>query len=97
MLVIRCPYCTEERLEDELVCGGEADLKRPADPSRQSDSQWTDYLYVRVNTLGVRREHWCCAAGCGRWFKVARHTVTHEVTEVVRFEEELTGESEAGT
>jgi len=35
----------------------------------------------------VHFEQWCCRAGCGQWFKVARHTVTHDITEVIRYED----------
>jgi len=87
MIVIRCPYCLEERFEDELTYGGEAGLERGADPSALSDARWSDYLYMRSNPRGVSYEQWCCSAGCGQWFKVARHTVSHELLEVLRFDE----------
>ena len=89
MIVISCPYCHQERLEDELLYGGEADVARAIDPSTLSDEEWTDYLYMRTNPMGVHYEQWCCAAGCGQWFKVARHTVTHEVTEVLKYDEKF--------
>jgi sarcosine oxidase subunit delta len=82
MIVLRCPYCQEERAEEELTCGGEWGVERP--PDKASDAQWTEYLYMRTNRKGLQHELWCCSAGCGQWFKVARHTVTHEVTEVLR-------------
>jgi sarcosine oxidase subunit delta len=86
MIVLRCPYCHEERTEEELAYGGEAGVERP--PSdKASDEQWTDYLFMRTNRKGLHREQWCCSTGCGQWFKVARHTVTHEVREVLRFDE----------
>ena len=87
MLVICCPYCHEDRHEEELRYGGEADLVRPADPAQQSDEAWTNYLYMRTNTKGVHYEQWCCANGCGQWFKVARHTVSHAIIEIIRFEQ----------
>ncbi|TLY56425.1 MAG: sarcosine oxidase subunit delta, partial [Gammaproteobacteria bacterium] len=31
---------------------------------------------------GVHLERWRHAYGCGQWFNVARHTVTHEVLSV---------------
>jgi len=83
MIVLRCPYCQEERAEEELTCGGEWGVERPP-PDKASDMQWTEYLYMRTNRKGLQHELWCCSAGCGQWFKVARHTVTHEVTEVLR-------------
>jgi len=87
MIVIRCPYCHEQRTEDELSYGGEAEVMRPADPDLSSDVQWTDYLYMRANPKGTHREQWCCSGGCGQWFKAQRHTVTHHVTAVLRFDQ----------
>jgi sarcosine oxidase, subunit delta len=92
MIVIRCPYCLEQRTEEELTYGGEAGVERPA-PDKASDVQWTDYLFMRMNPKGLHREQWCCSAGCGQWFKVIRQTVTHEVTEVLRFDEPFDAES----
>ena len=85
MIVLRCPYCQEQRTEEELTYGGELGIERPP-PETASDAQWTDYLFMRANLKGLHREQWCCSAGCGQWFKVTRHTVTHEVTEVLRFD-----------
>jgi sarcosine oxidase subunit delta len=85
MIVIRCPYCREFRTEEELTYGGEADVARP--PETCTDLEWTHYLFMRKNTKGMHHEQWYCSAGCGQWFKVARHTVTHEVTEVIRFDQ----------
>ena len=86
MIILRCPYCREQRTEEELTYGGEADIARP-DPNTASDTEWTDYLFMRTNPKGIHREQWCCSGGCGQWFKVARDTVTHEVTQIRRFDE----------
>jgi|TARA_B110000240_G_C13444446_1_gene429673 sarcosine oxidase subunit delta len=93
MIIIRCPYCLEERYEDELFYGGEADIFRAADPATVSDEGWTGYLYLRTNPKGLHHEQWCCSAGCGQWFKVARHTVTHKVTEILPFETQFNYQS----
>jgi sarcosine oxidase subunit delta len=87
MIVITCPCCGEERHEAELRFGGEAGIQRAPDPAAQDDRGWTDYLYMRTNPKGVHLEQWCCAAGCGQWFKVARDTVSHAVLEVVRYDQ----------
>ena len=87
MIVIRCPYCGEQRTEEELTYGGEAGIARP--PEHSSDEAWTNYLFMRTNPKGPHAEQWCCSAGCGQWFKVARHTVTHEIIEVTRYDEPL--------
>jgi len=89
MIVIRCPYCQQDRHEEELGYGGEAELLRPPEPDAVSDEAWADYLYFRNNTKGLYQEQWCCASGCGQWFKVARDTVSHNVVEVVRFDQKL--------
>jgi sarcosine oxidase subunit delta len=91
MIVLRCPYCQEQRTEEELTYGGEAGVERPA-PDTASDEQWTDYLFMRKNRKGLNQEQWCCSAGCGQWFKVTRHTVTHEVTEILRFDESFSSD-----
>ena len=83
MIVIRCPYCRELRTEEELTYGGEAEIARPA--SSCSDEEWTNYLFMRSNPKGEHREQWCCSFGCGRWFKVVRHTVSHAVSSVLEF------------
>jgi sarcosine oxidase subunit delta len=89
MIVIRCPYCREERTEEELRYGGEAEILRPTPPEDASDAEWTEYLYFRSNPRGLHQERWCCAAGCGQWFKVSRDTLGHEVLEVVPFDQNL--------
>ena len=86
MIIIRCPYCNELRHEDELEYGGEADIARPQPPDTVGDAEWADYLYMRKNTRGIHFEQWCCRAGCGQWFKVARDTVNHDIHEILPFD-----------
>jgi sarcosine oxidase subunit delta len=83
MLLIPCPWCGE-REETEFHCGGEAHIVRPAEPGALSDDAWADYLFMRTNTKGVHHERWCHVHGCGRWFNVARDTVTDRILEVYR-------------
>lgn len=85
MIVIRCPYCGELRIEEELTYGGEANLIRPAETA--SDEEWTDYLFMRANPKGIHHEQWCCSAGCGQWFKVVRDTVTHQIIAASKLEQ----------
>ena len=87
MIIVRCPYCHEQRTEEVLTYGGEADSARPLEPGSVSDQQWTEYLFMRSNPKGLLAEQWCCAFGCGQWFKVRRDSVTHEIHEVLRFDE----------
>lgn len=91
MIVLRCPYCDEQRTEEELTCGGEAGIARPGVSA--SDTEWTDYLFMRTNPKGTHSELWCCSAGCGQWFLVARHTVTHEISETRRLDGALANPS----
>jgi sarcosine oxidase subunit delta len=48
------------------------------------DQTWGDYLFFRDNPKGVCHERWRHAFGCGRWFNIARNTVTHELLGVYR-------------
>lgn len=80
MLLLQCPYCGEERSEEEFGYAGEAHIRRPA--SDASDAEWADYLYYRTNPLGSHREMWVHAAGCRRYFNVVRDTVTYEIVAV---------------
>jgi heterotetrameric sarcosine oxidase delta subunit len=79
MLRLPCPHCGL-RDETEFRFGGESHLARP--PMTVTDRAWTEYLFFRENPRGVHYERWLHAAGCRRWFNVARDTVTHEVRAV---------------
>lgn len=89
MLIIRCPYCLELRHEDELLYGGEIDVVRPADPENAPDALWCDYLYTRTDAKNPIHEKWCCTAGCGQWFQVARNSNTQEILKTARMDEFL--------
>lgn len=89
MIVINCPYCGQDRHEEELTYGGEAEVIRPTEPDQASNETWTEYLYFRNNPKGTHHEQWCCSGGCGQWFKVARDTVSHAILEVVTFDKRL--------
>ena len=79
MLRLECPWCGR-RDESEFVFGGEAHLVRP--PLEVDDRTWTDYLFFRDNPLGWHAERWRHARGCGQWFNLRRHTLTHQVVAV---------------
>ena len=63
MLLITCPVCAVTNEETEFSCGG---LYAPPGETRH---------YTR----GVVREYWLCAAGCGSWFGLARHSVNQRI------------------
>ncbi|VWC51066.1 sarcosine oxidase subunit delta [Burkholderia lata] len=81
MLLITCPYCGP-RAEIEFRCGGEGHITRPGPHDAVSDEAWADYLFYRANPKGEHRERWLHSAGCGRWFNLARDTVTHRIAAV---------------
>jgi len=80
LLLIKCPHCGE-RAETEFSYGGEAGIKRPADPFALSDEEWADYLFNRKNPRGAHKELWNHAQGCRRWFTVQRDTVSYLVSD----------------
>lgn len=82
MLLIDCPHCGP-RSEDEFAYGGDAGVRRPADPDAISDAEWTSYLYLRENPKGRHAEHWFHRSGCRRWLRVERDTRTHRVISAI--------------
>lgn len=84
MMLLTCPHCGA-RDEAEFSYGGTTHIVRP--PLGASDVEWGEYLFFRENPKGVLRERWRHSYGCGRWFNVARHTVTHEVLAVYAMSE----------
>lgn len=79
MMQLTCPFCGA-RDEPEFVNGGTTHIARPGPDA--SDQEWGEYLFFRDNPKGMHHERWRHAYGCGQWFNVVRHTVTHEVQSV---------------
>jgi len=79
MLLIECPWCGE-RDESAFSYAGEAHIARPLDTEKLSDEQWADYLFMRKNPKGLKREQWFPAAGCRRYFNVERDTLTYRIS-----------------
>ena len=77
MLLLTCPCCGVDGEETEFAPGGEAHVSRAAADS--DDAAFYAYLFERKNPRGVHFERWRHAYGCGKWFHVARCTVTLEV------------------
>ena len=86
MLLIPCPWCGQ-REETEFHCGGEAHIARPQQPVALSDDEWADSLFMRSNPRGVHCERWRHVHGCGRWFNLARDTVSDQILAVYRMGE----------
>lgn len=81
MLKIDCPYCGP-RAEVEFRCGGASHIQRPGPHDKVDDKTWGAYLFYRDNPKGVHFERWLHQYGCGRWFNIARDTVSHEIKAV---------------
>ena len=79
MMQIPCILCGP-RDENEFVCAGTAHLERPA--LDRDDRTWGEYLFFRDNPKGLHYERWRHVQGCGRWFNLARNTLTHEILSV---------------
>lgn len=90
MLRIPCPYCG---LRDQLEFrfGGEDAVERPRDPTAARDDEWAHYLFYRENLKGLQLERWVHAHGCGRWFRLERDTVTHEILRSIKMNEPESG------
>ena len=76
MLLIRCPYCDEERPEIEFRNAGEAHVARPQAIAGETDEDFERFLFVRSNPKGIFFERWRHIHGCARFFNAARDTVT---------------------
>ena len=77
MLIVSCPNCGITAEETEFHAHGEAHIKR-ADVG-STDDQMETYLFMRKNPKGVHFERWRHQNGCGKWFHMARSTMTLEV------------------
>jgi sarcosine oxidase subunit delta len=80
MLRIPCPWCGE-RDEIEFRYRGDATVQRPAADAGME--AYVAYVYARDNPLGWHLEWWLHTGGCRRLLKVLRHTLTHEIREVL--------------
>lgn len=77
MLTISCPNCGITAEETEFHAQGEAHITRAATDA--TDDQMETYLFMRKNPKGVHFERWRHQNGCGKWFHMARDTMTLEV------------------
>jgi sarcosine oxidase subunit delta len=76
MLLIRCPYCEEERPETEFRHAGEAHVARPSDIASISDEAFEAFFFIRANTRGTIYERWRHIHGCARFFNAVRDSVS---------------------
>lgn len=77
MLTLRCPCCGVDADETELKACGEAHLKR-AGPVADA-RQFTEYMFMRDNPMGISVERWHHTFGCGKYFHVVRSSITMQV------------------
>jgi len=68
MKLMVCPL-NGARPVSEFAYGGE--LRRCPDPDTCSDAQWSDYVFNRSGSPGVKYEWWCHIAS-GLWFIALR-------------------------
>lgn len=84
MLLIRCPYCEEERPELEFRNAGEAHIARSAELAATSDEDFEKFFFIRSNPKGIIFERWRHIHGCARFFNAARDTVTDKFVTTYR-------------
>ena len=65
------------KVKGEFAYGGDASISRPA-PDAPLEA-WFAYVYLRDNPAGPHEEFWHHHAGCRRWFRIRRDTLTHEI------------------
>jgi sarcosine oxidase subunit delta len=75
MKIIHCPL-NGPRPVLEFHCGGE--VRVMPDPQTCSDAEWTQYVFNRSGTPGVKREWWLHIAS-GYWFVADRDTARDEI------------------
>ncbi len=76
MLLIRCPYCEEERPELEFRNAGEAHVTRAGNLATISDDDFENFFFIRANPKGLAYERWRHIHGCARFFNAVRDTVS---------------------
>lgn len=81
MLRIPCPYCGT-RDHEEFSYYGDATKAYPG-LEVENHAAWAEAVFNRNNPKGVHWEFWQHTLACRRWLVVKRHTVTHEVMEVL--------------
>ena len=84
MLLIRCPYCEEERPELEFRNAGEAHIARSQNIASISDDDFEKFFFIRSNPKGIIFERWRHLHGCARFFNAARDTVTDKFLAVYK-------------
>ena len=79
MKLICCPL-NGPRPVSEFAYGGE--LRPMPDPDTCSDRDWSDYVFNRSGSPGLKYEWWCHIAS-GFWFIVLRDTARDLIVETL--------------
>jgi heterotetrameric sarcosine oxidase delta subunit len=75
MIRVPCPHCGPRNSVEFRYVG---EPRRRPDPQSTEPEPWRAYLYEHANTLGWITETWYHSAGCRRYVKVERHTLTND-------------------
>jgi len=86
---IICPLCGERDRREFDYLGDAVALARPG-PDAPAEA-WHDYIHLRDNPAGRRRELWYHALGCSAWLVVTRDSTTHEILAATLADEEGRG------
>jgi sarcosine oxidase, subunit delta len=81
MIQLPCPWCGPRNVAEFRYSG---ELAARPDPATATAEQWRDYLYLRRNPRGWVDETWYHTAGCRRFFRVSRDTVSNETRAIAR-------------
>jgi heterotetrameric sarcosine oxidase delta subunit len=78
---ITCPHCGPRDLR-EFSYLGDGTVERPDPNAANAIELFTQYVYLRNNTVGPHTEFWYHGGGCQVWLVVKRDTLTHEIIAV---------------
>ena len=78
-MLIACPHCGP-RAHVEFVYERAMDAILPLGATPEAAART---LYERENPRGWSRELWRHSYGCRSWLRLTRHSVTHEISEVI--------------
>lgn len=81
MIQLPCPWCGPRNVTEFRHVG--ESTPRP-DPAATTPQEWRCYLYTRRNPRGRVLETWYHGAGCRRYFRLERDTVSNETWPVSR-------------
>jgi sarcosine oxidase subunit delta len=75
MKIMKCPLNGPRNIDEFTYFGP---VKQRPDIGRASDKEWTDYIFLSPNPVGILREWWCHAP-TNFFFIAERHTLTDEI------------------